>query len=396
MNNTVACFKTKGIIEDYAFSVFGVSAKESDNPIGRFGTGLKYAIAVTLRLGGEFTIYRGLDPIKFTAKDETFRGQEGYLRIYAGDTPLPFTTHLGGGWEGWQAYRELYSNTFDEGGQCGLLEDVFPEDGYTTMVVEQEEIAGAMLSHEDMFIDPSSEPLLSSYDLDVYDGPSDYLYFKGIRAMHAKGGAGLRYSLKEVDLTEDRTIKSEHSAIWTIGYRMSLSKNKHVVRRYLLSACNGGIEAKGYGVSDRPSDLFCDTVEDLASQGLEVPSDILAKVRSSRPVTDRCRLSMPYEMTDEEHSLMMGAVKRTAGFAPDITSAVDIQVRRSLPEGRHIFLDRANGVLYLSGDVVGSQFDVMRASLLAGISMSKNIDIQGEYMINELCRVIFSLTEEEL
>ena len=42
-------FITPGQIDLENVFTFGISAKESDNPIGFFGTGLKFAIATLLR-----------------------------------------------------------------------------------------------------------------------------------------------------------------------------------------------------------------------------------------------------------------------------------------------------------------------------------------------------------
>lgn len=49
-------FLNNGEFDVSAMLTFGVSAKESDNPIGQFGTGFKYAIAIILRLGGSISV----------------------------------------------------------------------------------------------------------------------------------------------------------------------------------------------------------------------------------------------------------------------------------------------------------------------------------------------------
>jgi len=47
-------FENQGEIDLIAFTPFGVNTKETDSPIGFFGTGLKYATAV-------LTLYEELD-----------------------------------------------------------------------------------------------------------------------------------------------------------------------------------------------------------------------------------------------------------------------------------------------------------------------------------------------
>ena len=48
MNDTVS-FKSNGLIDPLCITTIGVSVNESENPIGFFGTGLKYAIAIRQR-----------------------------------------------------------------------------------------------------------------------------------------------------------------------------------------------------------------------------------------------------------------------------------------------------------------------------------------------------------
>ena len=51
-------FYTPTTLDEAFIFTMGASVKKSNNPIGFFGTGLKYAIAVTLRLGGSIKIER--------------------------------------------------------------------------------------------------------------------------------------------------------------------------------------------------------------------------------------------------------------------------------------------------------------------------------------------------
>lgn len=108
-------FYTPNPIPIEALTTFGVSAKECDNPIGYFGTGFKYATAVILRAGGRVTVHNGPDTYAFSARPKEIRGQSFNI-IHMNDQPLSFTTDLGKNWEMWMAFRELYSNTLDEGG----------------------------------------------------------------------------------------------------------------------------------------------------------------------------------------------------------------------------------------------------------------------------------------
>ena len=52
-------FENPGEIDPVAIITFGINVKESDHPIGFFGTGLKYALAILLREGQPITIQSG-------------------------------------------------------------------------------------------------------------------------------------------------------------------------------------------------------------------------------------------------------------------------------------------------------------------------------------------------
>lgn len=83
-----------------AMLTFGVSAKESDDPIGYFGTGFKYAVAIVLRLGGEFKVTTNSNEYVFTAEKKIIRGKEFQI-VMCNGREVGFTTHLGAKWLPW-------------------------------------------------------------------------------------------------------------------------------------------------------------------------------------------------------------------------------------------------------------------------------------------------------
>src|SRR5690348_10135513 len=68
-------FRNPGTLPLLAITTLGISAKESDNPIGRFGTGLKYVIAGALRLRQELSIETGGKTYYFSSVQEEVRGK---------------------------------------------------------------------------------------------------------------------------------------------------------------------------------------------------------------------------------------------------------------------------------------------------------------------------------
>jgi hypothetical protein len=106
--------------------MMGANVKVVDNPIGQFGTGLKYAVAVILRHGGTVRLFIETEEYEFYVHEKDFRGKElqtvrmrkrhGTLARWMSSRQLPFTLNYGRNWELWQAYRELESNARDERG----------------------------------------------------------------------------------------------------------------------------------------------------------------------------------------------------------------------------------------------------------------------------------------
>ena len=67
-------FHSPTVLPIEAATTMGVSVKESDNAIGKFGTGLKYAIAGVLRLGGSIAMTIAGTRYEFTAVPTDIRG----------------------------------------------------------------------------------------------------------------------------------------------------------------------------------------------------------------------------------------------------------------------------------------------------------------------------------
>lgn len=213
-------FSTPGHIPLESFTVFGMSAKPgSDNPIGKFGTGLKNAVAITLRLGGKFLLFIGETEYQFYTKAEDFRGKQfervrmrkrrGFASRWTYDV-LPYTTELGQHWEPWMSLRELEANTRDEGGesaQCRTwveASDGYIEEGRTTIIVDCREYDAAWAEIDKVFL-PKSEPFFEDVSVKIIDAPSDYLYYRGMRVFKFDKPSAFTYDLTQCELTEDRT-----------------------------------------------------------------------------------------------------------------------------------------------------------------------------------------------
>lgn len=216
MTRTVT-YVTTSLLPIEAFTVMGMSAKpNSTNPIGEFGTGLKLAVAATLRMGGKFRVWIGEVEYEFYVKDREFRGTEhkqvmlrkrkGVLARWSYQE-LPFTLNYGRNLDWWQIHRELESNTRDEGGTVYVEEEFAPRDEWTVIevehfgIVEAAEVGG-------VFFDPyDAKPVWSTSAMEVYDIPSEHMYYRGVRVFTLQHASRFTYNFKpgQVRLTEDRS-----------------------------------------------------------------------------------------------------------------------------------------------------------------------------------------------
>jgi len=195
-------FLTDTALPIEAATTMGVSVK-GDNAIGKFGTGLKYAIAGVLRLGGTLVAYIDGERHEFTTRDSNIRGRD-FRIVHHNGVPCGFTTELGKHWEPWQLFRELASNTLDEGGKW-TREPTDARSARTVIQVRCREVEDSE-RNERVFI-TKGEPLLeSTMGANVYVGASHHYYFRGIRAGSFLGVAPVTIDIADGTLSEDRLL----------------------------------------------------------------------------------------------------------------------------------------------------------------------------------------------
>lgn len=215
-------FENDGEIDLRAMSTFGCSVKESENPIGFFGTGLKYALAVLMRLRQSVTIQCGNVEYVIGVRKNTIRGKEFDFVVLIGsdqsETALGFTTELGKNWELWMAYRELHCNAKDEAGCNIFVSDNIPaaSAGKTRVCVGGDDFAKSHAASSDFIL--TGTPLFKIGGIEVYSKPSQSFFYRGIKVMTLQKPALYTYNqTHRLELTEDRTAKDPHSVIYTIA-----------------------------------------------------------------------------------------------------------------------------------------------------------------------------------
>lgn len=269
-------FTNPGEIDIRSISTFGVSVKEGSNPIGFFGTGLKYAIAVLLRTGHRVTVMSGDTVVNFGIAPQEVRGQAfDFVTMAIGaeqPTPIGFTTELGKQWELWMAYREIACNCKDESGDSQYEPYmVDPKPGHTQIIVQGDEFEGIFANAHRFIL--ADEPLFRSGTLEVRNRPSGNFFYRGVRVYDLRVQALYTYNeLSKIELTEDRTVKSSWDMMARIVAGILVSTDKQFLRNVVTAkddTFEGKLDFHGWG--PKPSAEFIEVVGDcIADRMLKV------------------------------------------------------------------------------------------------------------------------------
>jgi hypothetical protein len=237
-------FRNKGLIDIEAILTFGVSVKETDNPIGKFGTGFKYAIACILRESGRCHVLRGKQIYLFFSRPVKIRGKDFkavFLKTPSGERiACNFTTDLGKNWQPWMAIRELYSNMLDEGGEVILDGNWSGGEEDTTQVILEGALWSELWQDRDSFI-LTSKPIAETFYADIHEGESQYLFFNGLRVYKSDKPFQYTYNIKYdgLILTEDRTLAYSWQAEDYICKALLDLKDKKILYRVLAEPAPG-------------------------------------------------------------------------------------------------------------------------------------------------------------
>lgn len=239
-------FRNMGCIDTRFITTFGVSAKEGKNPVGFFGTGMKYAIAICLREGQQITIQTNGKTYSFVKREEVLRGKDfsfidmlfdDHDGVGVGRIELPFTTELGKTWQLWQAFRELYCNCTDESGEIYETDgDELCGEDETVVVVTGDDFHRCWLDRA-LYILPDSQVPLHHHELaDIHNGSNKAVFLRGIRAQELRDSRSLfTWNIWfKCDLTEDRTIKYEFEPR-TAAMQAAVYAPEEILREILLA-----------------------------------------------------------------------------------------------------------------------------------------------------------------
>lgn len=321
-------FQNPGIIDLRAVKTFGVSVKTGEQPIGFFGTGLKYAIAILLRTGHEIELWRGTERHSFGVSRVEVRGESFDVVTFDGEE-IGMTTQVGKTWKLWQALREMHCNTTDENGEShsGVAT---PKDNHTTIIVHGQAFAKEFEKLNEVIL--PSKPLLTIGALEIHPGAGYHFYYRGVRVHDLPKPSLYTYNITSAcDLTEDRTLKYHFQAVWAVAGGILKCTNEAMLRD-ILSAGGGKYESD-LNYSDPPElagNVFLDVAGQLRREMNENLNDSARKIHIQRTGEDSRFDEMP--LTALERSELNDCIK----FCEDIgfnISKYPVFVSESLGKG---------------------------------------------------------------
>ena len=270
-------FRNPGTLEIELVKLLGVSVKESNDPIGFFGTGLKYALATALRLGGSVTIITDGQRYDISGREITLRDKK-FTQVMLNGEPLGFTTELGKQWEPWMVVRELYSNALDEGGSTSIANgdpESAADTGQTVIALHGQPFLDVWNERDRHFIALDRDlPAFTTPYVDGYEGRQKSVFYRGIKIHQTQLPTAFKYNLSEkVTLTEDRTLKYAYTLDDILEKAIISSSDTDFIRRCLTSGeltHEGQLDYDGgyYGV-------------ELGEAFKEVCADLLARMPSN-------------------------------------------------------------------------------------------------------------------
>lgn len=270
---TCIVFETPGLIDIRSFTLMGVTAKpNSANPIGYFGTGLKYSMAALIRLGCNPVVWIGKDKYTFFKKADKFRDtdldmiwmkREKFHLLKASNHQLPFSTNYGRNWKPWMIYRELESNTRDENGTTLKIEGpstfIEPVEGMTRICVDLPEFVDVHAIKNEIFL---PEAVREGSGVQMVERKTKNLYWRGLRVFETQKPCLNTYNfLDRLELTEDRTLSNEFYARYALGKWIVKSEDEYAIKSIILASDADWESTIHYDNTIEPSETFSRVME---------------------------------------------------------------------------------------------------------------------------------------
>jgi len=159
-----------GCLDPMFIALMGASTKRNKDKIGKFGTGLKYAVAWLMRNNYSVRLHVDGQPVSIKSVDVQ-AGDQTYGVITINDTHTSITTDMGPDWVGWMIVRELYCNAMDEGDYSISVVDETESGAVPGKTVWDIQLTGEVLEtwkNIDQYFIPQSKMIAESNNIKYY------------------------------------------------------------------------------------------------------------------------------------------------------------------------------------------------------------------------------------
>lgn len=321
-------FENRGEIDPRAAVTFGVNVKDGDSPIGFFGTGMKYAIAILLRAGASFVVQSGLTVHQFTAVKSTIRGKDFDI-VHMDGVPCGFTTDVGKNWEMWMAYRELFCNARDEGGHASEDKEApDPREDWTRVIVDGCDAFDEAHRTSESFLLFDRDPIaVIPRVVEVYSGSSSSAFYRGVRVGNCRGSRYTYNALRQMNLTEDRTMMYSFQFLDAVRSAVAKSTDARFIE-YAVTQKKDSLEseidynAHTGGFSDKFDEVVAVLIE-------ERPLDVVLSAKESyRKRNEKVDIFITRDRTAIEDKV----ITRATAFCKKIGFSVDDYVCKIVDE----------------------------------------------------------------
>lgn len=243
-------FKNNGTLSLLDLTTMGDSIKRGDeSKIGKFDSGLKYALAILYRNGIEVDIYSGDSHFTLGSriiKDELTNKVKELLVINERrdkkkfDHITAFSPQLGHEWKVWMAIRELFSNCMDEDGKIYFAEtyDSLITNSEVLIIVKDNGLLSPIIENWDDYFLPTLIPCIYSNGyINIYPNTKEYLrlYKRGILIFEDKNvKSKYVYDYCNASIDEMRLLNDKISFIGQIEYTIESCVDENFIYNFLL------------------------------------------------------------------------------------------------------------------------------------------------------------------
>lgn len=383
-------FRNQGQLSVLDLTTMGDSIKrEDDSKIGKFDSGLKYALAILYRNNVKFRIdlqdrYYTISSTtltdEFNDKSKEVLVVKEHIDLQLEDPELDSYTHvdhitgfspqLGYNWEFWMAIRELWCNCLDESGTREVYNSYYgerfvPEDNETLITILVDDKVQEVLDNWDNYF--LKEDLVIGYNdssdesLEIHNNTSNYLkiYKQGVLVYEDKNQRALySYNHKFLQIDEMRRYQLNSCLERDIKETIAMSDNPTLIN----TICNSsGFEANlDYDFSDF-SGTWIEIVNDLYATGkLNVSNNLLKRFAQlpefevGKKALQKPNSSYSWETTLVEIPKEVDADISFDSRIKSITSKFNLEVNYPIVEsfitGFKVIGDARSKTLYVNSD----------------------------------------------